>query len=281
MAKILDGKKLARKIEEEQKKRVAKLRKRGIIPTLAVILVGQDPASGIYVNKKQEAASRISVNLRLFKFPARSKTEIIVSKIKKLNIDKKIHGIIVQLPLPHHINQEKIIEAISPDKDVDGFHPLNWGKLAYRSEGLLPCTPAAVMALLHYYKVSLKGKDVVIVGKGNFVGKPLSILLLNENATLTVVHRSTKNLKTHTEKADILISATGVPSLIKKDMVKKGVVVVDVGISRTNNRVVGDVDFMRVSRVASYITPVPGGVGPVTVAELLENVIKIASQQKS
>jgi len=278
MAKLLDGRKLAQKIEKRQKIVIAKLRKKGIIPTLAVILVGKDPASGIYVSKKQEAASRIGVKVMVFKYPSRAKTEKVASKIQKLNRDKKVHGIIVQLPLPKHINQEKIIEAISPSKDVDGFHPLNWGKLAYKSEGLLPCTPAAVIELLHFYKIKLKGKEVVIVGKGNFVGKPLSILLLNEDTTLTVTHIFTKNLKEHTRRADILISAAGVLRLIKKDMVKKGAVVVDVGISREGKKITGDVDFEEVSKVASYITPVPGGIGPVTVAELLKNVVKIASQ---
>ena len=278
MAKLLDGRKLAQKIEKRQKIVIAKLRKKGIIPTLAVILVGKDPASGIYVSKKQEAASRIGVKVMVFKYPSRAKTEKVASKIQKLNRDKKVHGIIVQLPLPKHINQEKIIEAISPSKDVDGFHPLNWGKLANKSEGLLPCTPAAVIELLHFYKIKLKGKEVVIVGKGNFVGKPLSILLLNEDTTLTVTHIFTKNLKEHTRRADILISAAGVLRLIKKDMVKKGAVVVDVGISREGKKITGDVDFEEVSKVASYITPVPGGIGPVTVAELLKNVVKIASQ---
>lgn len=274
--KLLDGKKLAQKIEARQKIEVAKLKKKRITPTLAVILVGKDPASGIYVHKKQEAAKRIGVELKLFKYAKNTKTQDVVSEIQALNQDKKIHGIIVQLPLPKYINQEEIIESISPKKDVDGFHPLNWGKLAYKSEGLLPCTPAAVMELLHFYKINLKGKEVVIVGKGNFVGKPLSILLLNSDATLTMVHIFTKNLKFHTKRADILISAAGSPQLIKKDMVKKGAIVIDVGISRKGKKITGDVDFRNVSKVASFITPVPGGVGPVTVAMLLENVIKIA-----
>lgn len=278
MAKLLDGKKLAKKMETKQKKIVASLRKKGIVPTLAVILVGRDPASGIYVSKKQEAATRIGLKVNVYDYPENIKTKILVSKIEKLNKDKKTHGIIVQLPLPKNINQAEIIESISPAKDVDGFHPLNWGKLAYKSEGLLPCTPAAVMDLFHFYKIPLKGKEVVIIGKGNFVGKPLSILLLNEDATLTVIHIETKNLKFHTKRADILISAAGKVGLIKKDMVKKGVVMVDVGISRIGKRIVGDVDFKNVSKIASYITPVPGGIGPVTVAELLENVIKIAQQ---
>lgn len=274
--KLLDGKRLALKIEQRQKIQVAKLRKTGIIPTLAVILAGEDPASGIYVSKKQEAGKRIGVEVKVFRYPKSIKTEKIVSKIESLNRNKKIHGIIVQLPLPNNINQEKIIESISPEKDVDGFHPLNWGKLAYKSEGLLPCTPAGIMEILHFYKIPLKGKEVVIVGKGNFVGKPLSILLLNSDATLTVVHLATKNLKFHTRRADVLISAAGVPNLIKKDMVKKGAVVIDVGISRNKGKITGDVDFNKVSKIASYITPVPGGIGPITVAMLLENVIKIA-----
>jgi len=279
MAKLLDGKKIAHRLEAEQKKKVASLKKKGVNPALAVILVGEDPASEVYVSKKKEAAARIGLKVNLYKYPKFSRTDTIVSKIKKLNVDKKTHGIIVQLPLPKKINQEEIIEAISPSKDVDGFHPLNWGRLAYKSEGLLPCTPAAVMEILYSYKISLKGKEVVIVGKGNFVGKPLSILLLNEDSTLTVVHSNTKDLKFHTKNADILISAAGCPRLIKGDMVKNGVVVVDVGISRVGNKIVGDVDFKNVFKKASYITPVPGGVGPVTVAELLKNVIKIASSK--
>ncbi len=276
MAKILDGKKVASKIEANLKREVLKLKTKGITPTLAVILVGEDQASKIYISKKEEAALRIGINVKLFKFGKKAKTQEIVKKILSLNKNKQVNGIIVQVPLPYGINQEKIIEAISPAKDVDGFHPLNWGKLAYKSEGLLPCTPAAILEILKFYKVPLAGKEVVIVGKGNIVGKPLSILILNQDATLTVVHSKTKNLKFHTKRADILISATGRPLLIKKDMVKKGGVVIDVGISRTKEGISGDVDFKGVSTVASYITPVPGGVGPVTVAELLKNVVKIS-----
>jgi len=276
MAVLLDGRSLACRIESRQEREVLKLKRAGIIPTLAVILVGNDSASQIYVSKKQEEGKRIGISVKVFRYSKDMNTVGLISQIEKLNSDKNIHGIIVQFPLPKKISQEKVIEAISPKKDVDGVHPLNWGMLAYKKTGLMPCTPAAVMELLRYYKIPIKGKEVVIVGKGVIVGKPLSILLLNEDATLTVAHKETKNLKLHTKMADILISAVGYPGLIKADMVKRNAVVVDVGITRKRNKAVGDVDYKSVLKKVSYITPVPGGVGPVTVAMLLENVIKIA-----
>jgi methylenetetrahydrofolate dehydrogenase (NADP+)/methenyltetrahydrofolate cyclohydrolase len=276
-AKILDGRKLSQKILDEVKKEVKDLKKQGITPCLACIQVGEDPASRIYVKKKKEACSQVGIIFRLFSFSENVTTEDILQKIRELNSDRSTHGIIVQLPLPKHINKQKIIEFISPQKDVDGFHPQNWGKLAYSSKGFVPATAAGIIRLLKEYNISLSGKNIVIIGKSNIVGKPTALLCLQKEATVTICHKKTRNLKNHTKQADILISATGAPKLIKKDMVAKDAVVIDVGISRVGDKIVGDVDFKNVKDIASFITPIPGGVGPMTVIMLLKNVIKAAS----
>lgn len=270
MTKILDGKRLAKSIEEESKKEIALSK---LSPKLAIILVGDDEASKIYVNKKKKAGDRIGVNVDIFHYAENDNSQDIIDKIKKLNNDVSFHGIIVQMPLPQGFDKQRIIEAVSPEKDVDGAHPLNWGRLAYTIKDVTPCTAFSVMNILHYYQIPIQSKEVVVVGKSELVGKPLSILLMNEDATLTVVHRKTKNLKKHTQNADILISAAGQANLITEDMIKKGAVVVDVGINRIGGKVVGDVDFESVKNKASAITPVPGGVGPVTVAQLIKNVV--------
>ncbi len=272
-AKILDGKKIAEKILSKVGKETENFKKQGIIPCLACILVGQNPASQIYVRNKKEACAKTGIVFRLFSFSENVTEEEILDKIREFNLDKSIHGIIVQLPLPEYINNQKIIESISPQKDVDGFHPQNWGKLAYNEKGFVPATPAGILRLLDEYNISLADKYVVVVGMSNIVGKPLALLCLQRNATVTVCHKKTKNLKNHTRGADILISATGVPKLIKKDMVGKDAVVVDVGINRVDGKITGDVDFDNVKNIASFITPVPGGVGPMTVTMLLVNVI--------
>lgn len=274
--KILDGKALSKKIKEELKlysKRCLENNKRP--PSLAVILVGEDEASKIYVSNKQKACQEVGFLSYLKLLEANTKEEELLELIYELNENKEIDGILVQLPLPYHINLENVISAIKPTKDVDGFNYLNLGKLLSNSNsGFIPCTPMGIKLLLNYYNVSLKGKNITVVGAGFIVGKPLSVLLINEEATVSVCNKFTKDIKDFTLKADIVISATGVPHLIKKDMIKENAIVIDVGISRKDGKIVGDVDFEDVYEKASLITPVPGGVGPMTIASLLLNTKK-------
>lgn len=273
---ILDGKKISKNIEEKDKKRADFLISKKIIPKLAIILVGEDKSSKIYIQKKISAGNRVGVKVDLYNFQESSSQDEVIKKIESLNKDINTHGIIVQLPLPKKFDKQQILETISPLKDVDGVHPLNWGKLAYKRHSLIPCTPAAIMEILGSYKIKLKSKEVLIIGKSEIVGKPLAILLMNEDATLTIANKDTKDLSFHTKKADIVISATGVPGLIKNNMLKKDSVLIDVGIIRIGKKVVGDLDFKDVSQSAYAATPVPGGVGPVTVSMLLRNVILLA-----
>ncbi len=272
-AKILDGKKTAEKVLGEVKKDLENFKKQEVNPCLSCIQTGNDPASEIYIQKKKEACDKVGIIFHLFSFSEKVIEKELIQKIKELNSDKSTHGIIVQLPLPDHINKQKIIEVISPQKDVDGFHSQNWGKLAYSNKGFIPATPLGILRILEEYKILLAGRKVVIIGKSSIVGKPLALLCLQKKATVTVCHKKTENLKDYTRKADILISAAGVPKLIKKNMVKKDAVIVDVGISRIGSKITGDVDFDNVKDIASFITPVPGGIGPMTVAMLLKNVI--------
>ena len=244
-------------------------------PTLAVLLIGEDPASQVYVSNKEKACQKVGIRSLSYRLPYNTTTQELLELIAQLNADEEVDGILVQLPLPSHINQQEIILAISPKKDVDGFHPENMGRLVARMEdGFIPCTPLGIDLLLSHYGIELKGKDVVIVGAGFIVGRPLSLLMLWRDATVSVCHIYTKDIKEYTKRADILISATGVPGLIKAHMVKEGAVVVDVGISRVGDRIVGDVDFEEVKEKAYAITPVPGGVGPMTVTGLLLNTLK-------
>jgi methylenetetrahydrofolate dehydrogenase (NADP+)/methenyltetrahydrofolate cyclohydrolase len=275
---ILDGNKISKEIEAYDKKRADILVSKKIIPRLSIILVGEDKSSKIYIQKKISAGDRVGVRVDLYQFEASIEEQEVINKIHELNRDINVHGIIVQLPLPDKFDKQNILEQISPEKDVDGVHPLNWGKLAYKSHSLIPCTPAAIMEILKKYNLELRGKEVLIIGKSEIVGKPLAILLMNEDATLTVANKDTTDLEFHTKKADVIISATGVPGLIKNKMIKKGVVLIDVGIIRIGNKVVGDLDFRDVSRSAYAATPVPGGVGPVTVSMLLRNVILLAEK---
>ena len=279
MALILDGKKLAQSIKDELKKEVEEYVKKGLRqPALAVILVGNDPASEVYVRNKRESCKYVGINSLFFHLPENTTQEELLELIGKLNGDDDVDGILVQLPLPSHINTNEIIEAINPLKDVDGFHPENMGKLATgKSEGIIPCTPLGIWIMMKHYKINFLRRDVVIVGASNIVGKPMGLLFLkNEDATITICHRNTKDLKSHTKNADILIVAVGKPNLITADMVKEGVVVIDVGINRLENgKLVGDVDFEAVKEKAFAITPVPGGVGPMTVASLLVNTVSI------
>ncbi|MGC8869376.1 MAG: bifunctional methylenetetrahydrofolate dehydrogenase/methenyltetrahydrofolate cyclohydrolase FolD [Sulfurihydrogenibium sp.] len=275
---LLDGKTLAEKVKEEIKQEVDYYVQKGYRrPTLSVILVGNNPASQIYVNKKIKDCQSVGINSKPFFLPENVTQIELLDLIGQLNADEEVDGILVQLPLPSHINTLEIIEAINPKKDVDGFHPLNVGKLATgRSDGIVPCTPFGIIKLLEHYNIDTFGKDVVVVGASNIVGKPMSLLFLkDEKSTVTVCHKNTKDLKSHTLKADILVVAVGKPKLITADMVKEGVVVIDVGINRVDGKIVGDVDFENVKEKAYAITPVPGGVGPMTVAMLLYNTLNV------
>lgn len=270
-AKIIDGRQIAEDIQAEIAKEIDSVQ---IKPKLVVISVGDDFASRVYIKQKEAACKKVGIEFEKHNLPNDTKEDEIILLIKKLNKDKDVHGIIVQLPLPKHIDANKIIDTIAPEKDVDGFHAVNIGSIQIGNENLVPCTPLGIMIMLEKEGIEVEGKNVVIVNNSNIVGKPLAMLLINRFATVTVCHIKTKNLKEHTEKADILITATGVPNLIKEDMVKTGAVVIDAGIARDGSKIRGDVDFEKVKNKASYITPVPGGVGPMTVAMILKNTVK-------
>jgi len=272
MSKIIDGNALSSELKEKIKKEISGLKRYGV-PGLATILVGENPASKIYVNLKHKSCEEVGINSVLKKFPENTKEEDVVKCIKELNEDKNIHGILVQLPLPKHINEKRIMNLIKPEKDVDGFHPVNMGNLMIGNEGLVPCTPKGIIYMLSANNIELKGKDVVIVNHSNVVGKPLAAMFLNRNSTVTVCHVYTKNLTEYTIKADILVVGVGIPNFIKEDMVKENAIVIDVGINRVEGKTVGDVDFEKVKNKASLITPVPGGVGPMTIAMLLTNTL--------
>jgi len=276
MVVIIDGKKIANEIIEKLKPRVQRLKKKTINPTIAIILVGSRPDSKLYVTNKQKASESIGINSVLYEFSENMKEEKLISLIKKLNEDKNIHGIIVELPLPKFMNEKKILKTISPEKDVDGLNPVNMGNLLIGNENIAPCTPKGIIRMLEKIKINVEKKNVVIINNSNVVGKPLAMMLTNRFATVTICHVKTRYLSQFTKKAEILITATGVPKLIKKDMVKEGVVIIDAGISFQQDKVVGDVDFDNVKELASYITPVPGGVGPMTVAMVLENTLILA-----
>lgn len=275
---LLDGKALSAKIEKNIVDEVKDLKnKTGLVPGLAVILVGQDPASAAYVNMKKKACDRVGFYSVTHEMPSDISQAAIENTIKMMNSNPNIDGILIQLPLPSQIDTTKILELVEPSKDVDGFHPYNVGRLTTGLDGFVPCTPLGVMKLLAEYNIDVKGKNCVVVGASNIVGKPMSLLLLNANATVEICHIFTDDLKKHTLNADILFVGVGVINLIKEEMVKEGVIIVDIGINRTNDgKLVGDVDFERVSKKCSYITPVPGGVGPMTIAMLLSNTLKAA-----
>jgi len=274
---LLDGKQLSVKILKSVKRKLAD--KKGKVG-LAVILVGKHPASVAYVRQKKLAAEDVGFIFREVELPTSVSETRLLREIEKLNHDKKIHGFIVQLPLPKKISTQKILTAIRPAKDVDGFHPLNLGRGFLQISALLPATPAGILKLLDFYKIPLRGKNCVVVGHSNIVGKPLAILLLNRDATVSVCHEFTKNLEYFTKSADIVISATGVPKLIRAKMLKKNCVVIDCGCTKIDGKIVGDVDFDSVKKIARAITPVPGGVGPMTVATLIENTLSAAENLK-
>lgn len=275
MDKIIDGKKIAEGIREEVREEVLKLKEKGISPALSVVLVGESPASLVYVRNKEKTCVEAGIIFNLVKLPGDTTQEDLVRKVAELNTDKKVHGILVQLPLPAQIDEQKIIEMIDPKKDVDGFHRENIGKMFLGADGFLPCTPSGIVELLKRSQVEISGKRCVIVGRSNIVGKPLGLLLLREDATVTICHSRTQNLGEVCREADILISAVGKAGMIGEDFVKDGTVVIDVGINRNEEgKLRGDVDFEKVLPKVSKITPVPGGVGPMTIAMLLKNVIK-------
>ena len=276
MTKIIDGKKISIEIKEEIRIDVEKIIKSGErAPGLAVIIVGENPASKVYVNSKVKTCNALGIYSEKYILDSGISERDLLELVEKLNNKEEIDGILVQLPLPKHIDEDKIIEAIKPNKDVDGFHPINLGKLVIGKDGFKSCTPYGIMELLKRYKIDLNGKDVVIVGRSNIVGKPLSIMLTNENATVTLCHSRTKKLSEKTLNADIVIVAIGKEKFLTKDMVKDGSIVIDVGINRNKlGKLCGDVDYENVSKKTSFITPVPGGVGPMTIGMLMKNTVK-------
>lgn len=276
-ATIISGKALAEKMRMEIKKEADQLKKHNIIPHLTVILVGDDPASKSYVRGKEKASSQIGISSEIIELPYDTTEKQLLDLITDLNQNHTVHGILVQLPLPKHINEKKVIETINPAKDVDGFHPINVGRMISGNDTFYPCTPFGIVTMLTSNHINISGKHVVVVGRSNIVGKPVGQLLLNENATVTYCHSKTNNIRAYTSKADILIVAVGKPHIIGADDIKKGAVVIDVGVNRIEDgTLTGDVDFEAVKQKASYITPVPGGVGPMTITMLLKNTIKAA-----
>ena len=279
MAQLIDGKAIAAEITEEMRLRAQALREKGIVPCLAVILAGNDPASEIYVRNKRRACKRAGIESRMIRLEQSVSREEILREIHALNQDPAVHAVLVQLPLPGHLDETEILSAVLPEKDADGFHPLNAGRLLTGEKGVLPCTPAGCMELLRRTGVPLSGAEAVVIGRSNIVGKPMSLLLLRENCTVTLCHSRTKNLAEHVRRADVVICAVGRPGLVTGEMIKPGATVIDVGINRlADGRVVGDADFESVSAVAGAITPVPGGVGPMTIAMLMKNAILAAER---
>lgn len=277
MAEIINGKELAKNIKQSLKQEVDKLKEDGIIPKLAVILVGNDEASKVYVRNKSKACNKTGIEYEEYILEETTQMDELLSLIEKLNKRADISGILLQSPLPKHLDINVAFRAIDPSKDVDGFHPMNVGKLVLGQDTFVACTPYGVMRMLEAYNINIEGKNAVIIGRSNIVGKPLVQCLLSKNATVTVCHSRTKNIEEITKKADLIVAALGKANFVKEDMVKEGCVVIDVGINRLENgKLVGDVDFEQVSKKASYITPVPGGVGPMTIAMLMNNVVKAA-----
>ncbi|HLO12238.1 MAG TPA: bifunctional methylenetetrahydrofolate dehydrogenase/methenyltetrahydrofolate cyclohydrolase FolD [Pseudoneobacillus sp.] len=280
-ATIIDGKQIAKKKQEEIAREVEKLKSEGIIPGLVVILVGNNPASRTYVKSKEKTCVELGMNSVLIELPETVSEDDLLSKIEELNQDSSIHGILIQLPLPKHINETKVIETIIPEKDVDGFHPINIGRMMTGQDAFLPCTPFGVMVMLEEMNIPIEGKHVVVVGRSNIVGKPSGQLFLNKNATVTYCHSKTTDLKAITTQADILVAAVGRVDFITSEHVKEGAVVIDVGINRNSEgKLCGDVSYAEVKEKASYITPVPGGVGPMTITMLMYNTLKSAKNCK-
>ncbi len=280
---IIDGKAVAASIREDAAARAAEYREKfGRAPGLAVVIVGDDPASRVYVNNKKKACAGCGIYSEEHALPATTTEDELLDLVRRLNADPKIDGVLVQLPLPNHISEDKVIEAISPSKDVDGFHPINVGSLMVGKPALRPCTPAGIMELIHRTGIELKGKRAVVVGRSNIVGKPVSIMLLAEHATVTICHSRTEDLPSVCREADVLVVAVGRPKMVKGDWIKPGAVVIDVGTNRVGGKkLVGDVDFDEAVEVAGAITPVPGGVGPMTIAMLMKNCVEAAFAARS
>lgn len=280
-ANIIDGKFISDTIKNELREEVTLLKNQGIQPGLAVILVGDNPASKVYVSNKKKSCEYVGIKSFSYELPENTTEEELLELIHTLNQDKNVHGILVQLPLPKHMDEDKVILNIAPEKDVDGFHPQNVGALSIGLDGFISCTPAGIIELLKRSHIDIQGKNCVVVGRSNIVGKPVSLLLLRENGTVTICHSKTQDLASVTRQADILIAAVGVPKFIKGSMVKDGVVIIDVGINRDENgKLCGDVDFEECIDKASYITPVPGGVGPMTIAMLMKNCVDAAKKAR-
>ncbi len=277
-AKLLDGKLISAEIRADAASRIAALKRQGVTPGLAVILVGEDPASQIYVRNKGVACEQTGIHSVTLRMPDTTTQAELENQIRALNADDAIHGILVQLPLPRHLDEAAALAVIAPEKDVDGFHVVNTGRLMNGEKGVVPCTPKGALEMIRRTGIDLNGKEAVVVGRSNIVGKPMAMLLLQENCTVTLCHSRTADLAAHTRRADILVVAVGKPHFITADMVKPGAVVIDVGINRVDGKVVGDVDFAAVQDVAGWITPVPGGVGKMTIAMLLENTIDAAER---
>lgn len=282
MAKLIDGKVISAAVKQSVADEVSVLKEQGIVPGLAVIIVGEDPASKVYVANKEKACEQIGMKSLKYALPESTTNEELLALIDKLNHDDTVSGILCQLPLPRHLNEKAVIEAIDPAKDVDAFHPVNVGRIMTGDYDFLPCTPAGIMEMLAYENIDIEGKTCVVIGRSNIVGKPMSMLLLHKNGTVTICHSRTKNLKEVCASADILVAAVGRANFVKADMVKEGAVVIDVGINRLDNgKLCGDVDFAQVEPKASYITPVPGGVGPMTIATLMKNTLTAAKKQNN
>ena len=281
MAEIIDGKELAKKVRKELKKEVDSLKEKGVNPKLAVIMVGNDPGSTVYLRNKSKACEKVGIEFEEFLFEENITEELLLETIDKLNKDDSIHGILLQCPVPKHIDVNKAFRRISPNKDVDGFNPINVGNLTIGEDAFISCTPYGVVKMFEEYNIETEGKRAVILGRSNIVGKPMIQCMLNKNSTVTVCHSRTQNIGEIIKEADIVIAAIGKPNFVKADMVKDGAVVIDVGINRLEDgTITGDVDYENVAPKASFITPVPGGVGPMTIAMLLNNVVKAAKIEK-
>lgn len=281
MAKIIDGKQISLDIKNELKEKVAKYKEQGIEITLAVVKVGNDPASAVYVRNKEKACEYVGINSKTLALPEETTEEELLNVVKELNEDKNVNGILVQLPLPKHIDESKVLLTIDSTKDVDGFHPVNVGKMVIGEDTFLPCTPAGIIEMIKRTDIDIEGKECVVIGRSNIVGKPMAMLMLKENATVTIAHSRTKDLKEVTKRADMIVAAIGKAKFVTADYVKEGAVVIDVGMDRDENgKLCGDVDFESVSKVASAITPVPGGVGPMTVTMLLVNCLRSVELNK-
>ena len=281
MSNIIDGKLVSAAVKERVAAEVKALNQKGISVCLAVILVGSDPASQIYVANKKKACEQLGIISKEYLLPETTTQDELLTLVNKLNADASVNGILCQLPLPKGLDEKVVIEAIDPNKDVDAFHPVNVGRIMIGDYDFLPCTPAGVMEMLSYYNIDVCGKECVVIGRSNIVGKPMGMLLLHKNGTVTIAHSKTKDLSEVTRRADILVAAVGKAKFVTADMIKEGAVVIDVGMNRADGKLCGDVDFDAVSEKASYITPVPGGVGPMTIATLMQNTLTAAKRQNN